>query len=136
VRILPATRVTAITRGEPGFRLTTPTAELQADVVVVATGGLALPTTGSDGAGYRFAEALGHTLVPTTPALVPLVLEGDRHVALSGVAHDVTLRLWQVPKPHTLVGSFLWTHVGCSGPSCSTCHVTCCGPGSRGSHPR
>lgn len=116
VRILPATRVTAIARSEHGFRLTTPTSNLQADIVVVATGGLALPATGSDGAGYRFAEALGHTLVPTTPALVPLVLDGDRHVVLSGVAHDVTLRLWQVPKPRTLVGSLLWTHVGCSGP--------------------
>ena len=117
VRIVPSTRVSGIEREGTGFRLTTASGHLTARIVVLATGGLALPKSGSDGAGYRFAEALGHTIVPTTPALVPLVLDGDRHVGLSGVSHDATLRLWQVAKPRTLIGSFLWTHFGCSGPA-------------------
>lgn len=117
VRILPATRIGGIERDEDGFRLTTTSGPLHARVVVLATGGLALPKSGSDGAGYTFAEALGHSIVPTTPALVPLVLDGDRHVALSGVSHNATLRLWNVARPRTITGSFLWTHAGCSGPA-------------------
>ena len=44
----------------------------EADAVILATGGLSYPTTGSDGAGLRMAEALGHSVIPCLPALVPL----------------------------------------------------------------
>src|SRR5262249_34289095 len=60
--------------------------------LVLATGGRSVPKTGSDGAGYEFAHALGHTIVPTTAALTPLVLDEERgrsfHRELSGVSHD------------------------------------------------
>ena len=85
--------------------------------VVLATGGLSLPKTGSDGHGLRMAEALGHTVVPTTPALVPLVLAGAFHAPLSGVAHEVELTVragGRVVDRRT--GSLLWTHFGVSGP--------------------
>ena len=51
---------------------------LYARAVVLATGGLSLPKTGSDGWGYQAAAALGHSIVPTTPALAPLVLDAER----------------------------------------------------------
>ena len=89
--------------------------------VVLATGGQSLPKTGSDGAGFGFAQRLGHTIVQTTPALVPLLLdEGDgtaMHRTLSGVSHDVELCIWVDGRITTrLLGALLWTHFGMSGP--------------------
>ena len=89
--------------------------------VVLATGGESLPKTGSDGAGFQFAQRCGHTIVPTTPALVPLVLDdadgASIHRELSGVSHTVALHLWIggriAERQH---GSLLWTHFGISGP--------------------
>src|SRR5436189_282609 len=65
--------------------------DLDARRVVLATGGLSLPKTGSDGLGYKIAASLGHTMVPTTPGLEPLQLEGDFHVGLSGIAIPVEI---------------------------------------------
>src|SRR5207244_2547080 len=48
---------------------------IEADAVVLATGGLSFPRTGSDGVGYALATALGHTLVPPVPALTPLTAD-------------------------------------------------------------
>ena len=59
--------------------------------VVLATGGQSLPKTGSDGVGFSFARALGHTLLPVTPALVPLFLEGGFHAPLSVAARHAAL---------------------------------------------
>ena len=80
-----------------------------------------MPKTGSDGAGFEFARRLGHTIVPTTPALVPLMLDETAanaiHIELSGVSHDADLVLWVDGRISTrLTGSLLWTHFGISGP--------------------
>lgn len=103
-----------------GFTLTTSRGPLRARMVVLATGGKSLPKTGSDGAGYGFAQALGHTVTPTTPALVPLVLaDGHWLTALSGVTLDVTLTLAAASGKvlHRQAGSMLLTHFGISGPA-------------------
>jgi predicted Rossmann fold flavoprotein len=85
--------------------------------VVVATGGRSLPKTGSDGFGYELARRLGHGCVETTPALVPLMLDGGRHAALSGVSHRAALALLVEGRVQTrLAGALLWTHFGASGP--------------------
>jgi predicted Rossmann fold flavoprotein len=78
---------------------------------------MSLPKTGSDGGGYAIARNLGHALVPTTPALVPLVLDGDFHAPLSGVSQDVelTVRAGNARRVR-LAGAMLWTHFGVSGP--------------------
>src|SRR5262249_30291769 len=87
--------------------------------VVLATGGQSLPKTGSDGAGYAIARRLGHTIVPTTPALAPLRLADEEplHRRLTGVSQDVELSIWidgaVAPR---LARALLWTHVGVSGP--------------------
>ena len=121
VALLTEHRVLDIARRDEEFALFTSRGELRARLVVLATGGLSLPKTGSDGAGYHFARAFAHTIVPTTPALVPLVLAGDGasglHRDLSGVSHDATLELWVNGSPDSAVtGSLLWTHFGISGP--------------------
>ena len=89
--------------------------------LVLATGGQSLPKSGSDGAGFEFARSLGHTIVPTTPALVPLVLDGSSsrsiHRELTGVSHDVELAVWIDGRLSVrLAGPLLWTHFGLSGP--------------------
>jgi predicted Rossmann fold flavoprotein len=110
-------RVLGIEREQDGFRIASSHGELHARFVVVATGGLSLPKTGSDGAGYMFARALGHSIVAQTPALVPLILEGGFHAGISGVSHDVTLDLWvDRRRLRSISGALLWTHFGVSGP--------------------
>ena len=63
------------------------------------------------------AQSLGHSLVPLTPGLAALVLSGDFHKPLSGIAHNVELSVL-VPKskPVRVCGALLWTHFGVSGP--------------------
>ncbi len=112
-------RVLDIERTADGFRVVTDRGDLRAAFVVLATGGLSLPKSGSDGAGLAIAERLGHTIVPTTPALDPLVLarEDRVHADLSGVSQDVELAVWIDGAIAIRVsGALLWTHVGASGP--------------------
>ncbi len=90
---------------------------LRARAVVLATGGLSLPKTGSDGLGYQLAQRLGHRVVPTTPALAPLLLEDNWHAALSGVSHRADAALYVDGRlERRLTGDWLWTHFGASGP--------------------
>jgi predicted Rossmann fold flavoprotein len=89
--------------------------------MILATGGRSLPKSGSDGFGYELARNLGHTIVPTTPALVPLLLDqADRYSInrdVSGVSHDVELAVWVDGRVTIrLTGPLLWTHFGISGP--------------------
>ena len=121
VQLLPGRRVLGVERSADGFRLAISGGDMQCSAVVLATGGHSLPKTGSDGAGMEFARTLGHTIVPTTPALVPLVLDAAHkasiHHDLSGVSHDVELAVWVDGRISTrLSGALLWTHFGISGP--------------------
>ena len=115
-------RVLGVRQTDDGFLVSTRRGDVRADSVVLATGGRSLPKSGSDGAGLEFARALGHTIVPTTPALVPLVVgrDGgeDLHRELSGVAQDVELDVWVDGRVAVrLGGPLLWTHFGVSGPA-------------------
>jgi len=89
---------------------------LSADRVIVATGGLSVPMTGSDGTGLRAAAGLGHRVIDTYPALTPLLGDGS-HTALSGVSLNVRLRGRTGKKTLATSGGFLFTHRGYSGPS-------------------
>jgi predicted Rossmann fold flavoprotein len=117
-------RVTDVVRLKPDstearFRIVTDRGDVLASAVVLATGGQALPKSGSDGAGFEIARRLGHTIVPTTPALAPLLLDAADtvHAAVSGVSHDVELAVWiDDAVAIRLTGSLLWTHFGISGP--------------------
>ena len=87
--------------------------------VLLATGGLSLPKTGSDGAGFRFAEELGLETLPTYPALVPLT-HGPRtesFAQLSGISLPARLSAWRDGKRVAdFEGDLLFTHRGFSGP--------------------
>lgn len=93
---------------------------LTAERVILATGGMALPRSGSDGLGYTFAKALGHTITPQVfPSLVPLVCEEGWFLKeLSGIAVPATLTVTSGTgkKLASFTNSTLFTHFGLSGP--------------------
>lgn len=86
---------------------------IRASAVILATGGLSLPGTGSDGTGLRIVRRLGHTIHDTYPALTPLTADPPRHKPLAGISLEVAL---EAGKFRT-AGGFLFTHRGYSGPA-------------------
>ncbi len=85
--------------------------------VCLATGGLSLPKTGSDGRGFEFARAFGHGLSPLYPALVPLLTNDACWAELAGISLPVRLNISRAGKTvHSAQGDFLFTHKGFSGP--------------------
>jgi predicted flavoprotein YhiN len=91
---------------------------LDADAVVLATGGLSFPRTGSDGAGYGLASSLGHTLEPLVPALTPLASADRLCLAAQGITLEVGLTLWvRGERAATTRGSMVVAHFGYSGPA-------------------
>ena len=91
--------------------------ELGAAVVIVATGGLSVPATGSDGTGLRILRQLGHTVHETYAALTPLTATPARHADLAGVSLDVQL-IAPLKRGRAIAqGGFLFTHRGYSGPA-------------------
>lgn len=92
--------------------------DYKADRVILATGGASYPGTGSTGDGYRFAKALGHTIVPPRPSLVPLVEQGDVCQSLMGLSlKNVQVTVFEDNKRiFSEFGEMLFTHFGLSGP--------------------
>ena len=87
--------------------------------VILATGGVSYPLTGSTGDGYRMAEELGHTVVPPKPSLVPLVADGDICRRMQGLSlRNVNMKVKNAKGKvvFTELGELLFTHFGLSGP--------------------
>ncbi len=118
ITLLTQHRVQSITYQEPTFLIQHAQGLLQAGTVIVAAGGRSLPKTGSDGLGWDLVQQLGHTMTPTCPALVPLLLDASFfHAELSGISHEVTLTTRVNERiVDRRTGSLLWTHFGISGP--------------------
>jgi predicted Rossmann fold flavoprotein len=111
------TTVTDVAPTPGGFTIATSNGDLECARVVLATGGLSVPATGSDGTGLRIAQASGHAMVETYPALAPLLDANETHATLSGVSLHVRLRAKAGSKVTESHGGFLFTHRGYSGPS-------------------
>ena len=91
---------------------------LACDAIVLATGGLSFPRTGSDGTGYALATSVGHTIVAPVPALTPLGAADSLCEAAQGVTLDAELTFWRDGKrEESATGSFLIAHFGYSGPA-------------------
>jgi len=86
--------------------------------VILATGGVSYPGTGSTGDGYRLAKSVGHKIVPIRPALVPLESGGDIALRLKGLSlRNVNVSMWvEGEKQAEAFGEMLFTHFGLSGP--------------------
>jgi predicted Rossmann fold flavoprotein len=111
------TSVTGLAPTSNGWSIETTRGAIDARAVVLATGGLSVPKTGSDGTGIRLATRLGHVLHDTYPALTPLIAEPAAHASLAGVSLNVRLRAKWRGKSAEASGGFLFTHRGYSGPS-------------------
>ncbi|MEL6615875.1 MAG: aminoacetone oxidase family FAD-binding enzyme [Bacteroidota bacterium] len=112
------TTVTDLVATPEAWQLTLASGEtLDATAVVVATGGLSVPKTGSDGFGLRAAESLGHSVHPTYPALTPLLAAPAVHAPLAGVSLNVNVHAPAGKRGIRARGGFLFTHRGYSGPS-------------------
>jgi predicted Rossmann fold flavoprotein len=112
-------RVTDVQKSaETGFVLQHSQGTLHVKKVILATGGRSIPKSGSDGFGYELARRLGHQVMDTVPALVPLVLDDQMfHKTLSGLSHEVELTtIVKGREVDRRTGSLLWTHFGISGP--------------------
>ena len=91
---------------------------VEADDVIVATGGISYPSTGSTGDGYRMAEESGHALVECQPSLVPFETKEDWVKDLQGLSlRNVTVSIYHGKKKlFEDFGEMLFTHFGVSGP--------------------
>jgi predicted Rossmann fold flavoprotein len=108
--------VEAVEASAPGFRLRTAKGWVQAEALVVATGGLSIPQIGATPFGYQLAEQFGLRVVPPRPALVPLAFDPAQWAPfadLSGVSIEVDIRAESAAFREDL----LFTHRGLSGPA-------------------
>lgn len=98
----------------------TSSGDIDSDAVIIATGGVSYPATGSTGDGYRMAGELGHTIVPAEGSLVPLEAAGDDCPDMQGLSlRNVAVKLLN-SKGKVLYkdfGELLFTHFGVSGPT-------------------
>ena len=124
VKVVYPWRVDHIERQADGFRLVRDDpngSSLHARRVILATGGMSVPKTGSDGHGYDIARSLDHSVTPKlVPGLVPLLLpEGHWLRSLSGVAFPVRVELQSGPgRPlASFTGPMLCAHFGVTGPA-------------------
>jgi predicted Rossmann fold flavoprotein len=118
VQFRPNTVVTGLSRAGSSWRVEQSGEEtFQADGVVVASGGLSVPNTGSDGLGLGILSKLGHTVHQTYPALTPVVADPAPFGHLAGVSVTVTIIARDAPRTSAATGGFLFTHRGYSGPS-------------------
>lgn len=116
--IVTGAMVTGFAPAEHGWRIERQgDAPLDADALVVATGGLSVPATGSDGGGLRILERLGHAVQPPYPALTPLTASPAPFSDLAGVSLPVTITARAQARTATASGGFLFTHQGYSGPA-------------------
>lgn len=91
---------------------------MPADAVIVATGGLSYRTTGSTGDGYRFAEAVGHTVTECSPSLVPMETAEDWAMRLQGLSlRNVEVTILDGKRElYREFGEMMFTHYGVTGP--------------------
>jgi hypothetical protein len=115
---LPDTKVTGLVPEGSGWRIEREGAPaLRVDRVIVATGGLSVPKTGSDGTGLALLRELGHAVHPTYAALTPLLAEPAPFGVLAGVSLRVAITARSPEESATATGGFLFTHHGYSGPA-------------------
>jgi predicted Rossmann fold flavoprotein len=120
VRIVTNAHVTNVRPSTSGWNLELESgAPMAARAVVLATGGLSVPSTGSDGGGLRIASALGHAVHPTYPALTPLTADGldTPFRPLAGLSLPVAITAMSEHREARAAGGFLFTHRGYSGPA-------------------
>jgi len=115
--------VTEIRKNDSGFFLSANGQEYSTKTLVIATGGMSYPKTGSTGDGYRFAAELGHTITEPGPALTPLAIDNYPFSSLAGISFPgLSFSVWRNSrKIFDQKGDVLLTHAGLSGPGILDC---------------
>lgn len=118
VTLIRSTAKKILTEGGAVSTVVTEEGTIACRAAAVCTGGLSYPLTGSNGAGYRFARELGHTVTETRPSLVPLESEDDCCAQMQGFSlKNVTLSAYEDERLiYKELGEMLFTHFGVSGP--------------------
>ena len=118
VHFLYDRRVEGIEKCGEGFNIRTGRETISANKVIIATGGISYPDTGSTGDGYKFAQKLGHTIIKPKASLVPLITKQTWPAELAGTAVD-NVRITANPKKHKFnaTGAMLFTQDGIGGPA-------------------
>ena len=118
VRLVCGKAVRRVGRNEGGFVVESGETSYRADAVVIATGGVSYPATGSTGDGYRMARELGHTVTDIAPALAPVIVQDYPLGDLAGLSFgNLPISLFREGKKVRKVhGDLLLTHTGLSGP--------------------
>ena len=118
VKFMPYTRMIDLTPALGSWRVEREGgAPLIADAVVIATGGMSVPKTGSDGRGLSILEKLGLNMHSTYPALTPITAKSSPFSGLAGVSLPVRIRASDGVRKAIAIGGFLFTHYGYSGPA-------------------
>lgn len=113
-------KITSIYKNGEKFVIVLDGEKLTFDRVILATGGVSYSATGSDGSGYRFAKAFGHTINELVPALCPIKIKGLKQ--LQGLSlKNVTLKGLIDGKKREFFGEMLFTDEGISGPIALMC---------------
>ncbi|HEY0916546.1 MAG TPA: NAD(P)/FAD-dependent oxidoreductase [Solimonas sp.] len=116
VRIEVGCETGQVERREGGFAVATALGKISCERLVVATGGLSIPSMGASGFGYQLARQFGHAVLPTRAGLVPLTLSGkpqEQYQDLSGLSFEVEARAGR----QSFRNQMLITHRGLSGPA-------------------
>lgn len=118
VEVLTGRRILKVQKVNNGFLLSWDWGTYTCTHLIIATGGLSYPATGSEGDGYHFARELGHTITPTQPALCPVVPKSFPFSSLSGISlSSVEISLFREGKQiQEHRGDVGFTHTGLSGP--------------------
>lgn len=118
INILCNHRVESIAKDADIFRVYTGDREYSGKYVIIATGGMSYPSTGSTGDGYEWARSLGHSISKPIPALTPLYIKDHPFSELSGISFQgINISLWREGKKiKGWRGDVLITHRGLSGP--------------------
>lgn len=118
VRVMLNRHVVGIERAESGYRILFKDGRsLEADRVILTTGGQAFRHTGSTGDGYAFAESLGHEITPLAPGLNSFFTRETWPKDVSGLSFEKARLRTRFARAYEFTGPFLFTHRGVSGPA-------------------
>ncbi len=133
VELRMETTVTGLQPDQSGWRVHVDHGEsIAATAVVVATGGLSVPSTGSDGTGIRILEGLGHTIRPTYPALTPITAEPAPFASLAVCRCRSRSQRVRTVSSRQPLAAFSSRTAATAVRLCSTCRTSRCGLVSKG----
>jgi len=100
------------------FNISTKLGEFKSDNLMISTGGITFPTTGSDGQGYKLAKSFGHKIIEPRPCLTPVFIKNYPYVELAGISFkNISISIYDKNKKiKESFGDILFTHKNISGP--------------------